>query len=88
MNKIKAKVLTIARFNLMLKNSKEHADLLTQVRKSDDGKLPKDMLFKSRSEIKSYVDLFVHMRECDSENEKFPRKAHKRVSIKIIKQKA
>lgn len=69
---IKAKVLTMARFNLMLKNAKEHEALLTKVKKSNDGKLPKDMLFKSASEIQSYLDFFIHVRKMDSENEKFP----------------
>ena len=38
---IKAKVLTIARFNRMLKNAKENQELLTKAKKySADGKLP------------------------------------------------
>ena len=40
-NKIKAKVLTVARFNRMLKNAKENSELLAKAKKvSHDGKLP------------------------------------------------
>lgn len=41
MASIKAKVLTIARFNRMLRNAKENSELLTKARMvSSDGKLP------------------------------------------------
>jgi hypothetical protein len=39
--KIKAKVMTIARFSRMLKNSKENSEILAKAKKySSDGKLP------------------------------------------------
>ena len=41
-NKIKAKVMTVARFNRMLKNAKENQQVLADFKKvSHDGKLPK-----------------------------------------------
>ena len=47
-NKIKAKVLTVARFNRMLKNAKENSELLAQAKKvSHDGKLPQGTLLKT-----------------------------------------
>lgn len=49
---IKAKVLTIARFNRMLKNAKENQELLTKAKKySTDGKLPQGTLLKTVAEI-------------------------------------
>ena len=53
---IKAKVLTIARFNRMLKNAKENQELLTKAKKySTDGKLPQGTLLKTVEEIQSDV---------------------------------
>jgi len=41
-NKIKAKIMTVARFNRMLKNAKENSAALADYKKvSHDGKLPK-----------------------------------------------
>jgi hypothetical protein len=49
-------VLTIARFNRMLKNAKENTELLTKAKKySHDGKLPQGTLLKTVDEIKSDV---------------------------------
>ena len=49
---IKAKVLTIARFNRMLKNAKENQELLTKAKNfSRDGKLPQGTLLKTVDEI-------------------------------------
>jgi hypothetical protein len=40
-NRLKKKVLTIARFNRMFKNAKENAELLARVKMiTHDGKLP------------------------------------------------
>ena len=56
-NKIKAKVLTIARFNRMLKNAKENSEILAEAKKvSHDGKLPQGTLLKTVKEIKSDVN--------------------------------
>jgi hypothetical protein len=53
---LKAKVLTIARFNRMLKNAKENAEGLASVKKiSPDGKLPHGILLKGMDEIKADV---------------------------------
>ena len=46
MNKIKAKVLTIARFNLMLKKHNENADVIKEAKKMyPSGKLPVGAIF-------------------------------------------
>jgi len=46
LNKIKAKVLTIARFNLMLKKHVENADVIKEAKKMyPDGKLPVGAIF-------------------------------------------
>ena len=47
LNKIRAKVLTVARFNRMLKNAKENSEVYTKVRTSY-GKLPIGTLLKTR----------------------------------------
>jgi len=53
---IKAKVLTIARFNRMLKNAKENQELLTKAKMySADGKLPQGTLLKTVDQIQSTV---------------------------------
>lgn len=84
-NKIKAKVLTIARFNRMLKNAKENSELLAEVKKvSHDGKLPQGTLLKTVKEIKSDVNQFLALRKMDSENEKFPHAIHRRQSEKKV----
>ena len=76
---IKAKVLTIARFNRMLKNAKENQELLTKAEKySADGKLPQGTLLKTVDEIQSDVGQFLALRKIDSDNEKFPLQAYKR----------
>lgn len=76
---IKAKVLTIARFNRMLKNAKENQELLTKAKKySTDGKLPQGTLLKTVDEIQSDVGQFLALRKIDSDNEKFPLQAYKR----------
>jgi hypothetical protein len=56
-DRIKAKVMTIARFNRMLKNAKENHELLTKAKNlSRDGKLPQGILIKTVDEIKSEVN--------------------------------
>ena len=73
MNKIKAKVMTIARFNRMLKNTKDNAEYLAKIKKnSADGKLPMGLLTKTQEEIKDDVNMFLALKKIDSDNEKFP----------------
>ena len=83
---IKAKVLTIARFNRMLKNAKENSESLTKLKsRSNDGKLPKDILLKNEEEIKSDINHFLALKKLDSDNEKFPIMAFKkRESLKNV----
>ena len=72
-NKIKAKVMTVARFNRMLKNAKENSSALAEFKKvSHDGKLPKGALLQTVEETKSDINQFLALRKLDSENEKFP----------------
>jgi len=74
---IKAKIMTIARFNLMLKNSRENAELLSKAKEhSPDGKLPLGTLMKTKSELNSDVNQFLALKKLDSENEKFPIRAY------------
>ena len=89
LNKIKAKVMTIARFNRMLKNSKDNAEYLAKIKKnSADGKLPMGLLIKSQDEIKDDVNMFLALKKIDSDNEKFPIVAFKRrESEKLTKKK-
>ena len=48
MVRIKAKIMTVARFNLMLKNGRDNAEMLTKVKQMNpDGKLPMGTLFKT-----------------------------------------
>ena len=73
MNKIKAKVMTIARFNRMLTNTKNNAEYLAKIKKnSADGKLPMGLLTKTQEEIKDDVNMFLALKKIDSDNEKFP----------------
>lgn len=71
LNKIRAKVLTVARFNRMLKNAKENAEVHTKVRASD-GKLPIGTLLKTQAEVQNDVTLFMAVKKIDSEHEKMP----------------
>ena len=76
---IKAKVMTIARFNRMLKNAKENSELLAKAKKvSRDGKLPQGTLMKTMEELKSDVNQFLALKKLDSDNEKFPIKVYQR----------
>jgi NADH:ubiquinone oxidoreductase subunit D len=76
---IKAKVLTIARFNRMLKNMKENSELLAKARKvTTDGKLPQGILMKTVEETKSEVNQFLALKKLDKENEKFPINTYKK----------
>ena len=57
MAKIKAKVMTIARFNRMLSNAKQaNVEIAEYKKHSHDGKLPKGLLLKQIKEIKNEVN--------------------------------
>lgn len=69
--------MTVARFNRMLKNSKENSEILAEAKKvSHDGKLPQGTLLKTVNEIKSDVNQFLALRKLDSENEKLPHRTY------------
>lgn len=69
---LKAKIMTMARMRLMLKTSRENSDLIAKVRaQSRDGRLPKNMLFASRSEIKDYLGHYAAVKRMDQENERY-----------------
>ena len=70
----------------MLKNAKENSESLTKLKnRSNDGKLPKDILLKNEEEIKSDINHFLALKKLDSDNEKFPIVAFKkRESLKNV----
>jgi serine/threonine-protein phosphatase 2B catalytic subunit len=73
MNKIKAKVLTIARFNLMHKKAQENADIISEAKKMyPNGKLPVGAIFNGLEDQKSDLRVFIENQKKDKENEKFP----------------
>ena len=77
LNKIKAKVLTIARFNLMLKKHVENADIIKEAKKMyPNGKLPVGAIFNDLKDQKSDLRVFVEKSKSDKQNEKFPQKAY------------
>jgi len=58
--RLKTKVMTIARFNRMLKNRKENSEILGKAKMvCPDGKLPVNLLIKASDEIKNDVKLFL-----------------------------
>jgi hypothetical protein len=70
---VKDKIISVARFGRMLKNSKQNAVELAEYKKySHDGKLPRGILLKTMSEIKSEVNQFLALKKLDMENEKMP----------------
>ena len=57
----------------MLKNSKQNAVELAEYKKySHDGRLPRGLLLKTMTEIKSEVNQFLALKKLDFENEKMP----------------
>ena len=73
MAKIKAKVMSIARFNRMLSNAKlAHVELAQYKMHSHDGKLPKGLLLKQLKDIKNEVNQYLAVRNMDASNEKMP----------------
>ena len=83
MAKIKAKVMTIARFNRMLSNAKNASLEIAQYKQaSHDGKLPKGLLLKQLSEIKNEVNQFLAVRNLDSVNEKMPIQKAEEVAVR------
>ena len=69
--------MTVARFNRMLKNGRDNAEMLAKVKKMNpDGKLPIGTLFKTQQELKSDVSQFLALKKLDSNNEKFPIKVY------------
>lgn len=84
MNKIKAKVLTIARFNLMLKKHTENADVIKEAKKMyPSGKLPVGAIFNGLEDQKSDLRVFMENQKKDRENEKFPMQAYQRRNSKL-----
>jgi len=73
MNKIKAKVLTIARFNLIHKKHVENADIIKEAKKMyPDGKLPVGAIMSNLKDQKSDLRVFIENQKKDKDNEKFP----------------
>ena len=60
-NKIKAKVLTMGRMAVMLKNIKENKELISQAKTMlNTNKLPPGLLGNSSEELKKQVETFMH----------------------------
>jgi len=77
MNKIKAKVLTIARFNLIHRKQTENADIIKEAKKMyPDGKLPVFAIMDGLENQKSNLRVFIENQKKDKENEKFPVQAY------------
>jgi len=71
--RIKAKVMTIARFNRMNKKIKDNSESLSKMKvKNPDGKLPMGLLTKTQEEISDDINMFLALKKIDSDNEKFP----------------
>ena len=73
-NKIKAKVMTVARFNLLLKKERENAASITKAKKlMPDGKLPVGAIFGGVEETTAnHLSNFIDSKKNDLVNEKFP----------------
>jgi len=73
LTRIKAKVMTIARFNRMNKKIKDNSESLSKMKvKNPDGKLPMGLLTKTQEEISDDINMFLALKKIDSDNEKFP----------------
>jgi len=84
LNKIKAKVLTIARFNLMLRRHVENADIIHEAKKMyPNGKLPVGAIFDGLENQKSDLRVFIENQKKDKDNEKFPMVAYQRRNSKL-----
>ena len=82
-NKIKAKVMTIARINLILKKEQENKELIAEAKKMyPNGKLPVGAILDGLDKTKDDLRDFLKNQQKDMQNEKFPLAAHKRVSLK------
>ena len=83
MNKIKAKVMSVARFSLILKKDKQNHDLIEQAKKMNpDGKLKPGEILSNFKGTKYDLDNFVQGHQEDKVNEKFPIAAFRRTSLK------
>lgn len=83
MAKIKAKVMTIARFNRMLSNAKAASLEIAKYKQySTDGKLPKGLLLKQLADIKNEVNQFLAVRNLDAINEKMPLSKAEEVQVR------
>ena len=74
LNKIKAKVLTVARFNLLLKKERENAQEIIKAKEQmPDGKLPVGAIFDGVEETTAnHLSNFIDSKKKDLVNEKFP----------------
>ena len=81
MNRIKAKVLVMARMRVLHQTSKEKAfiQLSMAKNKSNDGMIAPET-FDKIQDINSHVVKFGELKKRDSENEKFPIKAFNKIS--------
>lgn len=71
---MKAKLQSVARVRRMYKTLKDNYDLFLQIKLMCDGKIPRGLLFASRSVIKSAIRDFEVAKNLDEQNEKRPKK--------------
>ena len=69
---MKAKILTVARFNLLLKGCREKPLKIVKRATSFDGMIPMEPIYEAKEPIKSDVNHFLTLKKIDSVNEKFP----------------
>lgn len=76
LNRIRAKIMCVARFNLIQKKAKENAELVLKAKGGNpDGKMPYGTLLdiKTTDDDKEQdIGTFLALKKIDSENEKFP----------------
>lgn len=78
---IKRKIMSVARFNLMLKKEKENAEFIAKAKQAyPDHKLPAGSILDGFENVNEYL----HLKKQDSENEKFPLAVYRRNSEKNL----
>jgi hypothetical protein len=70
--------MTVARFNRMNKKINDNQEDFQKVKIKNDGKLPSGLLIKAQAEITDDIQMYLKLKQLDSDNEKFPIMAFKR----------
>ena len=84
-NNIKAKVLTLGRISLMLKNVKDSKDVITKAKEElKTNKLPPGILGFNSKDATIQLESFINVKDKDEANEKFPVTIYKRRQSEIM----